>query len=183
MSKKNDILFYEKVILPLYDQMYGYIYSAVSDHSIAEDLTQAVFEKAFKYLYQLKDRGKVKSWMRTIAANEVYAWYKEKKKIAVVFVSEEQMWDNMSSGSSVQQDIAQLLVKEEQNRNLEKALWNLDPQYREIIALNVLMGIPLKQIAEEMGVNYITLRSWKRRSLKRLRVELEKREGGDEDEC
>lgn len=182
MINSNDIRFYEIVIVPMYGQLYSYILSSVSDHFTAQDLTQDVFEAAYKKLYQLKDRDKVKSWIWAIAANKVRAWYKEKKKRAWIFASEDELWDFGNATSVDPFDIAELLEQEEQKRHLEIALWYLDPQVREILSMNILLEIPLPRIAEDMGINYNTLRNWKGRYLKRLRAKMEELEGGDDNE-
>ena len=180
MINDNDMRFYMTVIVPMYEQLYSYILASVSDHFTAQDLTQDVFETAYKKLYQLKDRDKAKSWIWAIAANKVRAWYKEKKKQAWSFASVEDLRNLGDSVSADPFDIAELLGKEKQKRFLEIALWDLNPQIREILSMNILLEIPLSQIAEDMGINYNTLRNWKTRNLKRLRKKMEELEGGDD---
>lgn len=153
----------------------------MSDPEVAQDLTQDVFESAYENPHQIRDRQKVKSWVMAIAANKVRQWYNVKKKREKLLASLDQIPGDGISGSGVSEDLSALLEQEERKSHLRELLWKLDLQLREILSQNLLLGIPLKTIANDMDINYNTLRSKKGRVLKYLKEELEKLEGEDED--
>ena len=97
-NKKKKQLFEER-ILPWYQTIFAYILLSVSDRDVAEDLTQNVFMRAYEKLHQLKKAESAKAWLQTIAANEVRAWYIERKKHAHV-ISMNELTEKGSGGFS-----------------------------------------------------------------------------------
>lgn len=186
MTKRSNESYFEETLLPLYDQIYRMIFAAVGNVHDAQDLTQQVFEKAWNRLWQLRDRTKGPAWLRSIARNQVRLFFKERKRIRSRLPKEkeknsedkEKKWETPNLNS----DLSDILVRMERFRNLETALWSLDERYRMIFAQHILLGIPIKDIARNMGVNENTARSWLYRARKQIRDIVKKlEEGGDGD--
>ena len=179
MSKKKD-QYFEEELLPRYERIYRLVRVSVRSEKDAEDITQTVFEKAYKKLWQLRDLEWGPLWLRSIARNEVRQYERDLAKTPkVVFLEDEKenLKEETTSG-----DLSDLLLREELHRNLEKALWLLDERYREIVALRLLWGIPLIDIARDRNLNVNTVRSRMRRGLIQLRKHLKAlEEEGDED--
>jgi len=64
-------------IVRMYQQpLYWYIRKVVLSHEDAEDILQEVFIKAYKRLWQLREKDALKSWLYAIATNEIRRYFK-----------------------------------------------------------------------------------------------------------
>lgn len=61
--------------------VFNFIRQFVSDASVAEDLTQETFFKAWKNLKRFNPNKSFKTWIFTIAKNTTYDYFKKKKTI------------------------------------------------------------------------------------------------------
>lgn len=136
-----------------------------NNRSYAEDLTQNVMEKAWKYLYQLKDPDKSKSWIFQIARNEAKTFYK--KSANIIFYELEPY--EQACVDDIESDILAILVKKEESMLIMKSLELLDLKYAQIIKLRFIAGLDIKDIAYILDINYSTTRTYLRRGLMHLK--------------
>ena len=143
-------------IAQLYNSLLGYIKKRVRNQEDAEDLTQDVFLKLSKS--NNKGVNNIKSWVYTIAKNTITDYYR-KKQIKTNSIEDDIFFDNDSN--------------EDARKELEKCLNSfinqLPEQYKELIVLSELKEIPQKEIAEQLNMNYVTVRSKIQRGRKKLK--------------
>ncbi len=143
-------------IVQLYNPLLAYIQKQVKNQEDAEDLTQDVF---FKLAKSNKDGIKnLKSWIYTIAKNTITDYYR-KKQLQTNTIEEDIFFDydsNENTGIELEECI-NLFINQ------------LPKEYRELITLSELKGIPQKEIAEQLKMNYVTVRSKIQRGRKKLK--------------
>lgn len=148
----------EEQIQELYKPLFFYIKKRIASKEDAEDITQEVFYKLSKSTDT--ELESLKSWVYTIAKNTITDYYRNKKR------------------SGYTEDINELLLQEADDEY--KAVQDLGAcigayvdklpdAYREIVRLADLDKVPQKDIAERMGVNYVTVRSKVQRGRKKLK--------------
>ena len=128
-------LIYEKYI----DQIYKFVYFKVSSKEIAEDIVSESFIKWLNSLEKFtpKTESSLKSWLYTIAYNNVKDYYRSKKEdvdIEEVFNIwvEEYFWENLDNKEKLTEVIEFLKnIKDEQRELLIMRIWN-DLSYKEI---------------------------------------------------
>ena len=128
-------LIYEKYI----DQIYKFVYFKVSSKDIAEDIVSESFIKGLNSLEKFvpKTESSLKSWLYTIAYNNVKDYYRTKKEeidIEEVFniCTKECFWENLDNKEKLKEVIDFLAtLKEEQREILIMRIWN-DLSYKEI---------------------------------------------------
>ena len=158
--------FFEEKILPHYKGLYYYSLKVLKNKTAAEDVVQTTLERAWKNLDQLKYPERVKSWLFTIARNEMRtALSRRYTRIELEF----------SDGliprieiQTVQQDILEVLVKEEERKNICEVVSRLPEKYRILIELRYYWSFSEKEIAEITGLKYSTARVYVHRALKML---------------
>lgn len=146
-----------------YQPIYQFISQRISNTEDAQDLTQEVFYKLIRSSQKGKSIDNPKHWLYAIAKNAVTDYYR-KKKVIVEDISTMQFTENT---------MELLELTDEQRIQLKNYLLSLIDElpedYQQIIKMSELQGIPQKEIAKELGINYATVRSKVQRGRTRLR--------------
>ena len=176
--KKED--FFRENLLRYYDDIYRYVRSEVRDADTAQDITQNTIEKAWKYQYQLKKKESAKSWIFKIARNEILKFFKGRK--TDYFYDEQESELIQERYSDLEEEILEILVHKEMAYRIVEAVQLLEPKYGQIIKLWALGDLSQKEIAEELHLNYNTVRVLLHRGLNELRHRYFALERGEGDE-
>ena len=176
--KKED--FFRENLLKFYNDVYRYVLSEVRDADTAQDITQNAIEKAWKYQYQLKKKENAKAWLFKIARNEVMKFFKGKREH--YFYDERDSEMIQEQYSDIEEEILEILVHKEMAHRIVEALQRLDPKYGQIIKLWALGDLSQKEIAQELDLNYNTVRGLLHRGLNELRNIYFALERGERDE-
>lgn len=176
--------FYIENIIPKKDDIYRIVCSAVP-MDVAEDITQEVLRKSWEYIHTLRDRDKCWQWVETIIGNEIRTYIRKKRTRKKFF--EDVVLDDVLEQQSVmealmsaEEDILEILIRDEEEQLLMKALQELDERDRSVIKSHLISDMKLKDIAVSEEVEYGTLRMIYLRALRKLRTIYEGLdEGGD----
>ena len=176
--------FYIENIIPKKDDIYRIVCSAVP-LDVAEDITQEVLRKSWEYIHTLRDRDKCWQWIETIIGNEIRTYIRKKRTRKKFF--EDVVLDDvleqqsvMEALTSAEEDILEILIRDEEEQLLMKAFQELDERDRSVIKSHLISDMKLKDIAVSEEVEYGTLRMIYLRALRKLRTIYEGLdEGGD----
>jgi RNA polymerase sigma-70 factor (ECF subfamily) len=136
---------YEALVRALHTDIYRYAVWLIKDKTIAEDVVQETFLRAWKSLDSLKDEGAAKAWLITILRRENARRF-ERKQLDTVDIEDVSIADPVShSEDSMQQ------------REIRKAIMSLSEEYREPLTLQILMGFSGDEIAAELNLNKNTV--------------------------
>tara|TARA_B110000211_G_C14066213_1_gene547780 strand:- start:1591 stop:2157 length:567 start_codon:yes stop_codon:yes gene_type:complete len=146
----------EAQIDKLYKPLFLYVRKRINSQEDAEDLTQEIFLKLSKSDSEKIDN--VKSWVYTIAKNTITDYYRKKK------VHTEELEENIATKEFNNDNIAKDL-----SNCISPYLHKLPTELKEIMTLSKLKDIPQKEIANQLDINYITVRSKTQRGRKKLK--------------
>jgi RNA polymerase sigma-70 factor, ECF subfamily len=138
-------------------QLRGFIYRRIPDPSLVEDLLQEVFLKVQTKLDTLKDETRVQNWLYQITRNTIIDHFRSRKH-------EEELPETL--------DLPEPEVPRILNELAEcvRPMLNALPQeYREPLQLSDLEGLPLKQVADRLGISLTATKSRVQRGRKRLK--------------
>ena len=129
----------------IYEANQGFIYKFLlnycRDASLAEELTQETFFKAYMNFQALKDRDKAPAWLCQIARNTYFAWYHQQKRI--------QPLDETIV--LAQTDLEEMAMSKDLSNAAMRCLQELDQPYKEVLMLAVFGGVSLKEISRLFG--------------------------------
>jgi RNA polymerase sigma-70 factor (ECF subfamily) len=129
------------------------------DRALAEDVVQETLLRAWNAQDSLQDEAAAKPWFLTIIRRE-YARTFERKRFVTVDVDE-----------LIAREEPMLAVAEEQDLSeLRAAIFKLPDEYREPLALQVLMGLSTAEIARELDLSSAAVLTRLFRARKQLRV-------------
>ena len=122
--------------------VFRFLMKLCGDVSLAEELTQETFFRAYMNLSALRNEEKVAVWLCQIAKNTYFAWFNEQKR--------NQPLSQLILADSTP-DIADLFEDKELAGRAFSVLNALEEPYKEVFMLSVFGGLSLKDISAMFG--------------------------------
>lgn len=119
--------------------IFKYLLSLCRDESLAEELTQETFYRAYINLKQLRDDAKAAAWLCGIARNLYFAEYHRRRRQTPLA----EQPDERDPAAAVE---AKCLA-----RDAIACLAALEEPYREVFELHILGEVPLARISALFG--------------------------------
>ena len=130
----------------VFHENHGFIFRFLirlcGDVSLAEELTQETFFRAYMNLSSLRDEAKIGPWLCQIAKNTYYTWCSEQKK---------QVPMEQFSNADSTPDIADVFVEKELAGKAFACLHGLEDPYKEVFILSVFGGLSHRDISALFG--------------------------------
>jgi RNA polymerase sigma-70 factor, ECF subfamily len=143
----------------LFDELLDFVHGKVKDKSIAEDIVQDVFIKAYTRSRQLRETDKISGWIYQIARNAIMDHYRaSSRSIAPVNVD----WDDSYNELN---DCVALCLR--------KLIVSLPEKYRVPLELTEIENYSQHEVAQRLNITYSGARSRVQRARKLLREKLE----------
>jgi RNA polymerase sigma-70 factor (ECF subfamily) len=145
--------------------------------TVAEEVVQETFLRAWKSLDSLKDGESAKSWLLTIARREHARLY-ERKRHPTVSIDELTAAESPALAAPSERDADDM-------RDVRRAMMELDDEHREALVLQVVMGYSTQEIARELGLNEgaVSTRLFRARNRLRARLGLGPDESKEDDDA
>ncbi|MGP4040155.1 sigma-70 family RNA polymerase sigma factor [Gracilibacillus sp. D59] len=131
--------------------VYRFLFSLCKDKSLAEDLTQDTFMKAYQALDRSPPKA-LKSWLIKIAYHTFVDYTRRIKKVSFESPT---YFTNFPSDDSVEKELQKYADKEELYKKLEQ----LKPMQKKAIVLCDLQGFSYKEAASMLSIKENTLKT------------------------
>ncbi len=153
---------FEKIYAENNDFIFKYLLKLCANESVAEELTQETFFKAYMNFNSLRNKSKAPVWLCQIAKNTYFAWYNEQKKHS-----------NFEGNEKIKADfdIESFFEKKELTEKAFGCLHGLEEPYKEVFMLSVFGQLSLKEISKLFGKS----ESWARVTFYRAKQKLAER--------
>ncbi|NDW20827.1 sigma-70 family RNA polymerase sigma factor [Alteromonas hispanica] len=155
---------YEALVKAFHADIFRYAYWLVKDRSVAEDIVQETFLRAWRSLDALNDEKAAKAWLITILRRENARRF-ERKQLDVVDIDDVFIHDETQQADG---DINQ--------RELHRLLGGLSIEYREPLILQLLFGFSGEEIAAQLNLNKNTVMTRLFRARNQLKEAVEKQD-------
>lgn len=137
---------YEALVQVYHTELYRFAYWLCNDPTIAEDLVQETFLRAWRSLDALQDDKAVKPWLLTILRRENARRF-ERKQLDYADVENDTIVDTKSV--TLDDEMEQTVIQRQINK--------LSVEYREPLLLQIVMGCSGEEIAEILELNKNTV--------------------------
>lgn len=173
---KGDVHAFEELVEQYQQGIINHAYSMFLNREDALDMAQETFIKAFNAIASFNRQSSFKTWLFRIATN---VWLDElrrrKRRAATVSLTAEE--DGDSPGvqidvADVSADPAEAAQQAFLRQAIEKAIGELDTEYRTAIVLREIEGMDYNEIAKTMGCSLGTVKSRISRARAQLREKL-----------
>jgi len=153
-------------------RIHAFAYRRCQSRDLAEDITAATFERAYRMLPGFEWRGGgFGAWLFRIASNEIADHYRRHNR---PFSERGQLALSHLAESTVLDDVERIDVGDSEHLSLVAALDTLPARYQEAISLRYLAGLGHEEAAAAMGVTKPVMAVTLSRALKALRKALAK---------
>ena len=156
---------FEQIVRRYQRPVIGLIERITGDRSLAEDLAQDTFVKAYRHLVAFDVSRRLSSWLFRIAHNTAIDALRRPRPVLVP------LEDAGAAGTSdgpAAPAAADPVERAALGEALQAALSRLRPAYRAAIALRYDEGLPFEEIGHVMGVPEVTARTYVHRARKEL---------------
>jgi RNA polymerase sigma-70 factor, ECF subfamily len=136
--EKNEILSYWIENKP---GISSFILKKVSDPEVAKDILQEVFIKYWDKYNSIKDDNKISNWLISVTRNTVADYFREKQNYPVKHEIPESL-----SISCIENE------RPDESSKLIPVIYALPAEYRNILILSDILGIPHKTISEQFSL-------------------------------
>jgi len=141
----NKQIRFNVLVNALYSDLYRYAFWLCKNASIAEDLVQETYLRAWKSIDKLKDDKAAKAWLITILRRENARLY-ERYKPELFDVDDFYLEDRSAQPGQMME-----------NHILQKTITQLDIEFREPIALQIIGGFSVDEISGILELNKNTV--------------------------
>ncbi|MFN8491314.1 MAG: sigma-70 family RNA polymerase sigma factor [Caldilineaceae bacterium] len=139
-----------------------YIHKRVAGSGDAEDLTQTVFLKAWQALRDYQPTASpFRAWLYRIAHNTVVDHYRSQRETLA--------WDDLNLALDPHYAPEMVVITQERQETVQRALAQLRPAYQEILVQRFLRNMDYTEMASELGHQVNNLRVLQHRALEALR--------------
>ena len=153
---------FEKLFNEKREIVFKYLLKITRDVSLAEELTQETFFRAYMNYAALRNKEKASAWLCQIAKNTYFGWYNEQKK--------KDSLENLEAVSDGK-DLEDVFLQKELSQKALRCLHELEEPYKEVFMLSVFGGFSLKDISSIFGKS----ESWARVTFYRAKQKLSER--------
>ena len=159
--QKNDVKAFEMLYIKYKDKLEFFVFNIVKDHERAEDIVQETF------LYILKN--KIQDYY-----SFKYHIYMVAKSKAISSFNTENRRNNiqrkyLSEREDVEKDVADVVIKEECNKELLETINSIDDKYKNAIYLTKVEGLSYSETAQILGQSIQDVKNHIHRGKKQLR--------------
>lgn len=143
------------------DRLHNFLYRYTHDHEDCEDLVQETFLRVYRSRNSYERIAKFSTWMYTIALNLAKSLYKKKQRMTLVTIHKDD--SDPDDRPMKLQDNVQLqddsLHEKMCVKKLEKALKELNEDFREVVVLRDVQQLSYEEIAEITDLPMGTVKS------------------------
>jgi RNA polymerase sigma-70 factor (ECF subfamily) len=122
----------------------------VGNHFDAEDIVQETVAKAFIHFADFRAESKFKTWLMSIAVNEVRGRRRKDFRSRISYFDSEQL--ERLNAPSIDSPLLQY-QQNETTRVVQKAIVSLPPTHQEMIRLRAIDGLNIADTARQLSIS------------------------------
>ncbi len=159
---------FERLVQRYQERVYRLVYYRIRSRADAQELTQDVFLKAYKSLPRLKEDGKFKSWLFSIAVNRATD-HLRRKKLVMLFSDTRTEEDRIVDANPSQrnQGAAEQLARKQFWGQVDRLSGQLSRREKEVFMLRFLDELGIREIAEVIGQSESTVKTHLYRAIRK----------------
>lgn len=140
-------------------ELLRFINSKVKNEDIANDILQEVFIKIHQNISKLKDKDKLVSWVYNITRNSINDYFRSNKKSKLNNVALDEIEEFISDNSFEEKDKLDEDTKLQISKCLIPFINQLNEESQFALKSTVISGVSQKDLANNLGISYSTLKS------------------------
>lgn len=156
--QSGDATAFEPLVNKYRDKVYDIAYYYTRNVEDAWDLSQEVFERAFKSLGGFRKKSSFYTWLYRIARNACIDYGRKRSRLQTVPIEEWVAVHETFSGGVDDSPIKDVEL-EELKQQIAKAIAQLPPKQRAVFIMKRQEGLSLDEIAQKLGRSVGTIKA------------------------
>jgi RNA polymerase sigma-70 factor (ECF subfamily) len=160
--KRGDERAYESLVAKFQSPVYNLVLRLIDDLNEAADVTQDVFLKVFRNVGSFRGQSSLKTWVYRIAVNEAHnrrRWFGRHRRPEVGIELDDNGRGYLDIVSDPGRSPYDLVLNQEFQSAIERALAELNPVFRSAVVLRDLEDLSYEEIADVLDVSLGTVKS------------------------
>ena len=177
---EGDITYFDKLVLKYKQMVFNVCLKMLGNYEEALEVSQDIFLKVYESLKNFRFEAKFSTYLYKITLNSCRSRLRalrRRKKLEYFSIDEplETAEGKLKREfESPDPNPKEVLEEKERQSLVIKALFSLNPEYREILILRDIEGLEYKEIAKILNINLGTVKSRLNRARNILKEKLEK---------
>lgn len=163
----GDRMAFRELVLQHSHAMFRLAWRLTSDESVAEDIVQEAFIKAWRKLGDFRMESSFKSWLHRITVNTAMD-YLRKQSRRKQFESEEPEWEQAPGAAEMPREDLQIDIRQQ----TKAAMMNLSEIERSALLLKHFEGHSINEIAQILEITTGACKQTIFRAVKKMRIAL-----------
>jgi RNA polymerase sigma-70 factor (ECF subfamily) len=151
------------------EDIYRLAYYRTFSQMDAEDLTQEVFEQAYRKMDSLNDSQRFRAWLYTIAVNRCNDFLRKRKYLALLQIRSAQEQDDVPRDRDRDNNSDDQIDKKRFWKQVKAVLYRLSVMEREVFTLRFMDHRNISEIAAILDKNESTIKTHLYRALNKMR--------------
>ena len=168
-TREGNRLSFQELVSIFQEDIYRLAYYRTYSQMDAEDLTQEVFEQAYRKMHSLHDPQRFRAWLYSIAVNRCNDFLRKRKYLALLQMRTAQEQDVMDTGSNMSNDYSDKIEKKRFWQKVKLMLRKLSAMEREVFTLRFMDHRNIKEIALILDKSESTIKTHLYRALNKVR--------------
>jgi RNA polymerase sigma-70 factor (ECF subfamily) len=157
---------FQRLALSHLDALYNFAVYLTRSPAEAEDLVQETYLRAFRFSHRFQPGTHLRAWLFQILRNTFLTFYRLRERELPLAEDGVPDWDAPMFHEAPAEDPSVL----EAHTDLERAMRRLPDEFRTVLLLAEVEGLPLEEVAQIMACPVGTVKSRIFRAKERLRV-------------
>ena len=157
---------FQRLALAHLDALYSFAIYLTRSPAEAEDLVQETYLRAFRFSHRFQPGTHLRAWLFQILRNTFLTFYRLRERELPLAEDGVPDWDAPMFHEAPAEDPGVL----EAHTDLERAMRRLPDEFRTVLLLAEVEGLPLEEVAQIMACPVGTVKSRIFRAKERLRV-------------
>jgi RNA polymerase sigma-70 factor (ECF subfamily) len=157
---------FQRQVLTHLDALYNFAMYLSKRPADAEDLVQETYLRAFRFSHRFQPGTHLRAWLFQILRNTFLTFYRVREREAPVAEDGVPEWDAPMFHDAPEDDGTAM----DAHTDLERAMRRLPEEFRTVLLLAEVEGLPLEEVARVMACPVGTVKSRIFRAKERLRT-------------
>jgi len=167
-ARAGDRASLEQLVNHFHEEIFRMVYYRTRSRMDAEDLTQEIFMRMSKNLPGLKDAGRIRPWLYSIALNRVRDFHR-KKRILSFFGTTTELDAVAQATAGSSNNPGDNVIQKEFQLQFHRFTEGLSRWEREVFMLRFVNHLRIREIAEALKKSESTIKTHLYRALKKFR--------------
>ena len=160
--RRGDPGAFEELVERTRRRVYSLAYRLVRDPHEAEDVAQEAYLRVYRGLRGFRGNARFETWLHRVVTNTAFTHLKRRGRFGDILAEGEEIRDEVEEGRPA---VEQALDRDE----LKRALEGLTEGLRVVTVLKDVYGLPVREIAQELGISESAVKVRLHRARKKLK--------------